>query len=792
MILSHLLICIIFDIAHKTIARDLIGVNTHELFMGKSPHLKILPELLVSPKSCPHGVKCVPPIQCPAHLKMANNEHPVVCNLYGEYRGFCCATLQNHTTEFYLKQLKTEKEQKRFIRDIKWSQPVDLDSIRNEANFHFQKLTRSSRELENRQTPFHESFSSSKSVKSDLADQALGIKHAIASRIARESDNISIEEFQLGLSAKILTHTCPASPPCHPKLLALRYRSIDGVCNNPINGAWGSKKTAMERLLVPAYSDGVWGPRIHSVDGSLLSSPRAISFTVFPDIDRPHPIYNLNVMQFGQFLSHEITQSGSILNDDGKPIECCSPGGSSILPTNQRHFACFPIHVPPNDPFYSKFNVKCLNGVRSIIVPNKDCKFGYAKQLNKVTHFIDGSAIYGSDGQKASEMRSFKDGRLIAFHEFNRELLPLTRDAKFCASLRDKNTCFNAGDSRVNQVLSLTAVQTLFLREHNRIAAQLLILNPHWSDEILYQETRRIVVAELQHIVYSEFLPILVGKDAMLRFDIQTRNQDYSTDYDSNVNPAVTAEFVGAAFRFGHSTVDWRFLIQQPNHQFETITLPDAFFNPVRLRQPPFYDQMMQTLYSQPMQSVDESFTKGLSRFLFKGDAPFGLDLASININRGRDWGLRSYNDYLSVIGFKKVDDFSLYGPDVGHHLASVYKHPDDIDLYVGGLLEAARDDSLLGPTFSEIISDQFSRLRKGDRYFYEHGPEINPGSFNPEQLNEIKKVTFARIICDNLDKIAVFSVPPKAFHRADLSGNQPVHCDNPLIPRLDLSFWRE
>lgn len=86
-------------------------------------------------------------------------------------------------------------------------------------------------------------------------------------------------------------------------------------------------------------------------------------------------------------------------------------------------------------------------------------------------------------------------------------------------------------------------------------------------------------------------------------------------------------------------------------------------------------------------------------------------------------------------------------------------------------MLEAARDDALLGPTFSEIIADQFSRLRKGDRYFYEHGPEINPGSFTPGQLNEIRKITLARVMCDNLDKIAVFAVPPRAFHRADLPG---------------------
>lgn len=125
-----------------------------------------------------------------------------------------------------------------------------------------------------------------------------------------------MEESQLGgnsLSTKAFAHTCPVSPPCHPKLLGLRYRSVDGVCNNPNVGAWGSAKQPMERLIPPAYEDGVWAPRIHSVDGSLLTSPRVISFTVFPDFDRPHPKLNLMLMQFGQFLSHDITQSGSIL-----------------------------------------------------------------------------------------------------------------------------------------------------------------------------------------------------------------------------------------------------------------------------------------------------------------------------------------------------------------------------------------------------------------------------------------------------------------------------------------------
>lgn len=247
-----------------------------------------------------------------------------------------------------------------------------------------------------------------------------------------------------------------------------------------------------------------------------------------------------------------------IFLDDGKPIECCSRGGAGILPPNQRHFACFPVRIDANDPFYGKFNQRCLNVVRSQIVRDRDCKFGYAKQQIKVTHFIDGSMIYGSDGQKAAELRSFNNGRLIAFHEFNRELLPLTRDPTLCASLRDKNTCFNAGDSRVNQFMPLTAVHTMFVREHNRICEQLVALNPHWSDEIVYQEARRILVAELQHIIYNEYLPLIIGEETMKRFDLQPRVNDYAVDYDMEINPAMTNEFVGAAFRMGHSTVDGR------------------------------------------------------------------------------------------------------------------------------------------------------------------------------------------------------------------------------------------
>lgn len=98
-----------------------------------------------------------------------------------------------------------------------------------------------------------------------------------------------------------------------------------------------------------------------------------------------------------------------------------------------------------------------------------------------------------------------------------------------------------------------------------------------------------------------------------------------------------------------------------------------------------------------------------------------------------------------------------------------MYEHPDDVDLWIGGLVESARDDALVCPTFGDIIADQFSKFRQGDRYFYEHSPEINPGAFTVEQLAEIKKTSLARLVCDNSDTLQAQT--PKVFIRPEVPG---------------------
>lgn len=296
---------------------------------------------------------------------------------------------------------------------------------------------------------------------------------------------------------------------------------------------------------------------------------------------------------------------------DNQRVKCCSSDGSSVIPPHQAHFACMPIFIDQDDEFYRRFHQRCMNFVRLAIAPDHTCQLGYAKTLSKVSHYIDGSAIYGSDVQTMMDLRSFKNGQLKMFIDFDRALLPLNPKSQDC--LVHGSACFMAGDVRVNQHITLVAVHLLFAREHNRIAGLLHRLNPHWSDDIIFEESRKIVVAEIQHITYNEWLPLVIGQEAMQRFSLRSSPHGYSSDYNDEINPSMTNEFTGAAFRFGHSTVQGRLFVEFNRKLDEIVLISDTFNNPGRFRFQHFYDEIMRTLVHEPMQSVDNSVTFGVS-----------------------------------------------------------------------------------------------------------------------------------------------------------------------------------
>jgi peroxidase len=88
------------------------------------------------------------------------------------------------------------------------------------------------------------------------------------------------------------------------------------------------------------------------------------------------------------------------------------------------------------------------------------------------------------------------------------------------------------GDPRVNENAGLGTIHILFVRYHNVIEAELHKLNPHWSGERLFQETRRIIIAILQHITYNEWLPLLLGPNVIRKFELDLQAQGY---YEGNV-----------------------------------------------------------------------------------------------------------------------------------------------------------------------------------------------------------------------------------------------------------------
>src|SRR5262249_55136858 len=134
------------------------------------------------------------------------------------------------------------------------------------------------------------------------------------------------------------------------------------------------------------------------------------------------------------------------------------------------------------------------------------------------------------------------------------------------------NQLFAAGDVRANENIELSAVQTLFMREHNRIAGRIQQANPTMSDEDIYQNARAIVIAEIQSITFNEFLPALLGPGRIAGY----------RGYNPNVNPGISNEFSTAGYRLGHSLVapDVEFLNPDGTTKVPEISLADSFFNP--------------------------------------------------------------------------------------------------------------------------------------------------------------------------------------------------------------------
>ncbi|NCA12112.1 hypothetical protein EBR56_09975, partial [bacterium] len=278
--------------------------------------------------------------------------------------------------------------------------------------------------------------------------------------------------------------------------------------------------------------------------------------------------------------------------------------------------------------------------------------------------------------------------------------------------------------------------------------------NPTWTDEQLYQFARRAVIAELQKITFTEFLPALLGggtpaTGALLRYG----------GYKTDVNPGIATEFSTAAFRVGHSMLgeDIEFLANDGTAVRDPLALRDAFFNSTVVSQTGI-DPILKYLASDRAQEIDTKVVDDVRNFLFGAPGQGGFDLVALNIQRGRDHGLADYNAVRAAYGLGKVKSFADITPDRATQaaLAATYGSVDKVDLWVGGLAEKHLPGSSLGETFTRILVDQFMRLRDGDRYWYQ-----NKGVLAPDVAQVVQNSSLADIVRRNT---GVTSLQPDVF----------------------------
>lgn len=573
-----------------------------------------------------------------------------------------------------------------------------------------------------------------------------------------------------------------------------KYRSIDGSCNNFAHPSWGTSLTAFRRLLYPIYENGFSQPTGWNKDikynGYSLPSARLVSIQIISTTEISEDIEITHMtMQWGQWLDHDLDHAlPSVSSQTWDGVDCKK--------TCDYAAPCFPIDVPENDPRIT--NRRCIDFVRTSAVCGSGMTsvlFGTLQpreQINQLTSFIDASQVYGFEKSVAEDLRDLtnENGTLRVGAQFpgKKPLLPTTGlNGMDCRRNLEESTrsCFVAGDIRANEQIGLAAMHTIFMREHNRVATELKALNPFWDGDKVYQEARKIVGAEIQVITYKDWLPLILGPEGYKQLG------EYK-EYNPNLNPSVSNVFATAALRFGHSIINP--ILHRYDENFETIPqghllLRNAFFSPWRLVDEGGVDPLLRGMFSTPakLKTPTQNLNTELTEKLFHTAHAVALDLAAINIQRGRDHAIPPYNKWREVCNMSEVNDFDdlageISDKSVRDKLKELYGSVYNIDVWVGGILEDQVEGGKVGPLFRCLLIEQFKRLRDGDRFWYE-----NPSTFQLDQLRQIKQTSLARILCDNGDNIDTIS--ENVFLLPEIQEGL-ISCDD--LPSMDLRFWAD
>jgi len=502
-----------------------------------------------------------------------------------------------------------------------------------------------------------------------------------------------------------------------PMVDSREVRTYDGSNNNVDNPTWGATFEHLQRLGNADYADS-----ISELAGENRPSARAVSNGIADQVEGtsiPNAVNGTDfVWQWGQFMDHDLDltdgaeESADILVPEGDAFFDPNSTGAQVI----------------------TFNRALFDAATGIDASNP------REQENEITSWIDGSMIYGSSVERNAALREAgtpflktSAGNLLPFNEDS-----LTNANGF---ITDPTALFLAGDIRANEQLGLTVMHTLFVREHNRIVQNLLDDDPDADSEVVYEQARRLVIAKIQVITYQEWLPVLLGPDAIPAY----------SGYDEDINPTIFNEFSVAAFRLGHSMLNEQLLrLDATGAEIAGghLDLKSSFFTgPTILVSEEDLDPILRGFATQLHQEIDPLVVDDIRNFLFGQPGSGGFDLASLNIQRGRDHGVPGYNDMREAMGLTRVTQFGQITSDndLAEALFDTYGDVNEIDLWVGGLAEDNVSGSQLGELFQAIMVRQFTALRDGDRFWWEE-------DLTSSERDRVRDTTLAEIIRDNTE----------------------------------------
>ncbi|XP_078657992.1 dual oxidase 1-like isoform X1 [Branchiostoma floridae x Branchiostoma belcheri] len=546
----------------------------------------------------------------------------------------------------------------------------------------------------------------------------------------------------------------------------------DGWYNNAAHPDYGSTGMPLSRDLPPAYSDDAYRP-----SGPDRPNPRLVSRALVKHLANTATDTGRTVLCvfFGQHVVDDIADVRSI---------ACPAEYSNIA-------------LQPGDPLHSSAESdsteKIMPFQRAVYRAGTGTSANNPRQqVNAATSWLDGSAIYGVSEAWQDRLRSFVNGSLRASHggklpDTNAMGLPMQNlpSPKY-QRIHKPDNLYALGNVRGNENPFLLAVSTAWNRWHNHWAHRIHTQHPDWTDDQVFQQAKRWVVATYQNIVSYEWLPAFINDTV----------EPY-TGYNRFVDPSPSNVFTAAAMRYGHSMVPSAVFKRNSSGDAMAIRTCNTYWNVEDVIQTAEdVDGLLSGMAGQIADGGRNIVSEDLQGFLY-GPLTFSRrDLVAMDIQRGRDHGLPDYNTACREYGIPPLrnwTDIKVVNPKLTDEmlsdLSTLYGSVDRLDVWVGGMLAGAGAGAP-GQLYRTIIKQQFLRLRDADRFWFENS---QTSGFSDDELNTIRGIKFKDILSHVTDVPSAQLQDDVFFWKNDGNGS-PLEVDpadlEPCTGRTTFSYF--